>query len=366
MPTRYVMPVLGLIRAMSLIALSIAATAANAAALPPHPPLRILIVSDEVNPHGLSDAELSQPGDISAALLAPGSGLNLDTAGDAVLEVATDDISLATAALSLPISDPSAYDVVIYFAHRIPSGGSGAADQEAFVVAVEDFLTAGGGFISFHHGAYRTTGKDSIQEIIGATAMGSVPWNTVEGQNVINVAPGHFVSSNEIEYASSTSYADPLRGVPAGTYDLFNNTPDERYLDFEINPTAGDVTLLFASNYDQSGTTHLLGLLHERPAWEGVVVVYQPGEYQPNALDDLDGNNFQILANAIHFAAYRDPESAVPSLMPAGLWMLGAALSALGSRVLRKHSSAGSLEAARLSGSLGAEVRNLESHRKSD
>jgi len=34
-----------------------------------------------------------------------------------------------------------------------------------------------------------------------------------------------------------------------------------------------------------------------------VVVDYQPGEYQPNALDDLAGNNFQILANAIVFAA---------------------------------------------------------------
>jgi hypothetical protein len=34
-----------------------------------------------------------------------------------------------------------------------------------------------------------------------------------------------------------------------------------------------------------------------------VVVAYQPGEYQPNALDDVDGNNFQILANAIVYAA---------------------------------------------------------------
>ena len=36
-----------------------------------------------------------------------------------------------------------------------------------------------------------------------------------------------------------------------------------------------------------------------------MVVAYQPGEYQPNAVDDLAGNNFQILANAIYFAAYR-------------------------------------------------------------
>jgi hypothetical protein len=34
--------------------------------LPPHGPLRILIVSDEVNPHSLPDEELTQPGSISA------------------------------------------------------------------------------------------------------------------------------------------------------------------------------------------------------------------------------------------------------------------------------------------------------------
>jgi hypothetical protein len=64
------------------------------------------------------------------------------------------------------------------------------------------------------------------------------------------------------------------------------------------------VELLFASNYVDNGSTHVLGFTHRRPAWSGVVVAYQPAEYQPNALDDLAGNNFQILANAIYYAAY--------------------------------------------------------------
>ncbi len=38
---------------------------ASAQLLAPHLPLRILIVSDEVNPHGLPPAELTQPDDIS-------------------------------------------------------------------------------------------------------------------------------------------------------------------------------------------------------------------------------------------------------------------------------------------------------------
>src|SRR6185369_2077860 len=87
----------------SVIATAMIASNAFAASLPPHDPLRVLIVSDEVNPHGLSNAELTQPGDISAALAAPGSGIALD----AVTEIATDDLPDATAALAVPASDPA-------------------------------------------------------------------------------------------------------------------------------------------------------------------------------------------------------------------------------------------------------------------
>lgn len=297
---------------------------ARAASLPPHPPLRVLIVSDEVNPHGLSDAELTQPGDISAALQAPGSGLHLDS----VVEIATDDLDQATALLSVPIGSSSAYDVVVYFAHRIPNGPTGAQEQADFVAAVEDFLIAGGGFISFHHGSYQTVGKDAIQDLIGATATGAVPWDTVEGQNVIDVAPGHFITTHGVSYAGTVSYEDAARGVPLGTYAYFNNTPDERYPSFDVNPGAGDVTLLFASDYD--GTSHLLGFTHRRPAWTGIVIAYQPGEYQPNALDDLGGNNFQVLANSIYFAAYRDPRR-VPGLAGVASWLVSGLILLIGS-----------------------------------
>lgn len=280
------------------------AATATAATLPPHDALRILIVSDEVNPHGLTNAELTQPGDISAALVAPDSGISIDV----VTEIATDDLPDATAALSVLPQDPAAYDVLIYFAHRIPNGGGGAAAQAAFVAAVDGFLVAGGGVVAFHHGSYFTAGKEGILDLIGGTASGAVPWNTVSGQNVINVAPGHFVTSNAVIYPSTTAYADVPRGVPADTYGFFNNTPDERYVNFEINAGAGDVELLFGSDYDENGTTHVLGFTHRRPAWAGVVVAYQPAEYQPNALDDRSGNNFQILANAILYAAGGAPE----------------------------------------------------------
>jgi hypothetical protein len=286
---------------------------AHAAMLPAHRPLRILIVSDTVNPHGLSSADLTEglnpgPGDIGNTLRRVGTGLTLDAAADAVREIPTNDIEQATAALQVPACDPASYDVLIYFAHRIPDPDAGKPQtptqrQDAFTAAVDTFLASGGGMIAFHHGSYTSTGKVGILELIGATAGGAVPWDTVNGQNVIDTAVGHFVTTNGISYGGMVAYADVPRGVPAASYPFFNNTPDERYPVYNYNATAALTRTLFASNYNESGTTHLLGFTHRRAAWSGIVVGYQPAEYQPHALDDLEGNNFQILANTIVYAS---------------------------------------------------------------
>jgi hypothetical protein len=289
----------------SALALLLAAATVQAAVLPPHRPLRVLIVSDEVNPHGLPAHQLTQPGDISAALAGAGTGLALDPGPEGVHEIATNDIEQATARLVVAREDPAAYDVLIYFSHRIPNNGNDALGrQQAFTAAVQEFLEGGGGVISFHHGSYFAPGKEGILDLIGATASGAVPWDTVNGQNVIATAPAHFVACYEVDYGARVSYADPARGVAAASYPFFNNTPDERYPFFEYNASAaGEVQTLFGSDYNHNGTTHLLGFVHQRPGWDGRVVGYQPGEYQPHALDDTAGNNFQILANAIVFVA---------------------------------------------------------------
>ena len=62
-------------------------------------------------------------------------------------------------------------------------------------------------------------------------------------------------------------------------------------------------TILFASADAGGGAARVLGYDLVRPSWMGHVVLYQPGEYQPDALDDRNGNNFQILANAVVYAA---------------------------------------------------------------
>lgn len=284
-----------------LAALLAAAMTARAATLPAHRPLRVLIVSDEVNPHGLSDADLTQPGDLAPALRAPGAALNLDPAPDGVLELPTNDLARATALLSVPPCDPAAYDVLVYFSHRIPDDGpDGQARQDAFTAAVDQFLVGGGGMVSFHHGSYYLPGKEAIVALIGGRATGAVPWEPVLGQDVIAVSPAHFVTTNGLTYDGTRAHADPPRGVPAGDYPFFNNAPDERYPAFDMDPGAGDVEMLFQSDYD--GAPRVLGFTHRRPGWRGLVAAWQPGEYQPHACNPAD-RTFQVLANAIVFVA---------------------------------------------------------------
>ena len=201
---------------VSVVVVVLASQVAFAADLPPHDPLRILIVSDYVNPHGLPPGDLTEPGDLYDAFYQHGTGLDINYANNGLLEIPTNSIEIATQALSVSFCDPAAYDVLIYFCHRIPNNGSAAdniARQEAFTEAVENFLIAGGGMISFHHGSYLTGGKQSIQSVIGASAFGSVPWDIVDGQNVINVSPLHFITSNSIEYTGIVNYSDLDRGV---------------------------------------------------------------------------------------------------------------------------------------------------------
>src|SRR3954471_21439991 len=106
------MPRLGL---SSALLCGLAAAPVAAATLPPHGPLRVLVISDEVNPNNLSDAQLTQPGDISAALNAADSGLSLQGSASEVSSQCVDDALAALQAAEPP-------QVVVYFAHRAALG----------------------------------------------------------------------------------------------------------------------------------------------------------------------------------------------------------------------------------------------------
>jgi hypothetical protein len=273
------------------------ARASGAADLPAHDPLAILLIADEVNPHGLSDPELTQPADIEAALEAGDSGLNLVAGGVQRVDSQCADDALA----ALAGADPP--DVIIYFAHRSAHDCLGGDVQSALTDAVEQHLQRNGGVVVFHHGIYVDAGKEEILTLLGGQAS-SIAWDTSTGQRVFAVGGDHFIASNGMDYEGSAALAGG-GGVPGGTFPYFDDVPDERYPSTVLLTEAGEQRdLLFATD---SGGVRVLGYALTRPGWAGRVVFWQPAEYQPNALDDRGGNPFQVLANAIIYAARAEP-----------------------------------------------------------
>ena len=285
----------GKMQAFLFVVLLLPVFSSQAATLPEHKALSVLIIADEVNPHGLNDAELTQPEDLAPALSANNSGLNTSSV-ITVNSQCVDDALSAFQSAQRP-------DVVLYFAHRGALSCDGENVQALLTSLLEAGLQNGLGLVVLHHGLYvdfiNRGVKADLLHLIGAEAD-SIEWNTETGQRVINVSATHFITSNGISYDQNLSFAG-TSGVPAGTYPTFTNTPDELYEITRIHEVAGELrTPLFVSN---SGDERLLGYVLQRDGWSGRVVVYQPGEYQPNALDNRTGPNFQILVNALYFSS---------------------------------------------------------------
>ena len=268
-----------------------------AASLPEHEPLAITVVGDEVNPHSLSDAELTQPRDLVAALEAADSGLSIGSL------VAVDSSCIDDALAAMPETD-----VFIYFAHRAATDCAGGDAQGALTDATRSLLEAGGGVVVFHHGIYTADGKDEILRLLGGVAN-QIEWLD-SGRPVIAVGGDHFVTTNEIEYPDQTPFGFEDLGVAQADYPSFVLAPAEAYPGTRPQLDGSeDFTVLFAST--QPGA-ELLGYDLRRPTWSGHTVFVQPGEYQPNALDDRDGNSFQILANAIYYVGTTQDEPEPP------------------------------------------------------
>lgn len=269
------------------------------ATLPAHEPLSVLIVADAVNPNRLAPEDLTEPEDFAPALQADDSGLS-------IASVVTVDSQCVDEALTA-LEGASRPSVVLYFAHRAAKTCGGGDGQTRLVAGFEAGLTAGMGIVVFHHGLYGdlyTPGaKDSVLQLVGAESSG-IAWDTTTGQRVFIVGGDHFVASNGIT-AEGEADLGAVDGVTAGNYPYFDNIPDERYPTTTLNIEPGEERVpLFATN---SGGERLVGYALTRPGWQGRVVAYQPGEFQPHALDDRAGNNFQILANALYYSALGAP-----------------------------------------------------------
>jgi hypothetical protein len=272
-------------------AAALVSTPVRAANLPDHDPISVLIVGDAVNPHGLPPHLLTEPADLGEAIARPGSGIRL-----AMLT----EVDSACIDQAIDLLETGGVDVMIYFAHRSATACDGVDRQADFKHATELLLMDGGGVVVFHHGLHTDDGKEDILHLLGGRAD-DLAWEPEVGQDVIATAPDHFIASNAVLYVGERDFSAPQLGVFEGRYPFFNNTPDERYPGLQAIEKPGESrTVLFASDY---AGPQILGYDLRRDDWLGHVVFYQPGEYKPNALDDVEGSNFQILANAIYYVA---------------------------------------------------------------
>ncbi|MEM7160422.1 MAG: hypothetical protein AAF799_46725 [Myxococcota bacterium] len=287
-----------LLKFLGAAALVAAPSVADAAELPEHDPLRILVVGDEVNPHRLAAPDLTQPDDLVAALSGAGNGLNIASVTGVDSQCVDEGLTVLTEGV----------DVIVYFAHLAALGCDGSPRQTELTAAFESHLMGGGGIVVFHHGIFRADGKEDVLALLGGRAD-TIAWDEAAGQDVIAVAD-HFVATQSVEYSGNRTFSGA--GVAQGDYPFFNNAPDERYDQTSLIEQGGeDRTIVFTSAGAGGGMARVLGYDLHRSGWGGHVFFYQPGEYQPAALDDVDGNNFQILANAIYYVAttQEDPGS---------------------------------------------------------
>jgi len=276
---------------------SMSPASVGAATLPEHTPFRLLVVADEVNPWELSDEALTQPIDVEVALSDSASGLLVET----IVSVDSQCVDEAFGVID------GGVDVIVYFAHLPAIACDGTVVQDQLTEQFAAHLERGGGIVVFHHGIYVARGKASVLQLLGGNA-GGVEFGE-DGQDVINVAPGHFVTTNGLTYAMEREFESSSLGIPLGMYGVFANSPDERYSQYELTTVEGERReILFVNARGQPIAYDLT-----RPGWRGRVITYQPGEYQPNAIDDRDGSNFQVLANAIYYAATEAEDLPPPS-----------------------------------------------------
>ena len=291
----------GPVEITAIIFLLLAPLYSIGATLPVHPPLSILIIADEVNPHNLSNADLTQPEDLAPALSASDSGLNIGR----IRTIYSQCVDEAITALQ----DSELPDVVLYFAHRAAAFCNGNNAQPTLTSLIRSGLESGMGLLALHHGLYvdftNRGAKTELLQLIGSEAD-SIEWNTTDGQRVFNTGADHFITSNGMSYENHANFSG-APGTTGGNYPYFTNVPDELYAVFRLHESPGEIrTSLFASD---SGENRLLGYVLRKADWKGMVIAYQPGEYQPNALDDRNGRNFQILVNALYFTVNGDKQN---------------------------------------------------------
>ncbi len=190
----------------------------------------------------------------------------------------------------------SGYAAVIVYIHR----NLDAAAERAFI----DYTTGGGRLVVLHHSisSGKRKNKDwfpflGVDLPAGDVGQGGYKWIEPATLDVVNLAPGHFITTNKVVYPTNIAWAASAAGS-AEPRPGFVLPESEVYLN---HARTAERTPLLGLHYadPKSGRTWMqdtAGWL--RPAGGGLIVYLMPGH---SALDFENPAYARIVVNAVIF-----------------------------------------------------------------
>lgn len=190
--------------------------------------------------------------------------------------------------------DLSAFSAVVVYIHKNLMESA----EQAFIA----YTKAGGKLIVLHHSI--SSGKRKNKEWFkflgislpeGDVAKGGYKWTEGITQQVVNLAPDHFITAHGVKYPEQVAF----KGAASAREEAlpgFTLTDSEVYVNHQLE---GPRTVLLGFKYTdaKSGATYMQS--HAgwcRPSGKGWIVYLQPG----HGLADLNHPTFErILLNAI-------------------------------------------------------------------
>jgi len=191
----------------------------------------------------------------------------------------------------------SGYQCVFVFIH--------GALQEPVELPLIEYARSGGRLILLHHSISQAKGKNRYWfPFLGMTLrpgdleQGGYQWIHGVSFSVVNLAPGHYITTHNVKYDAEIDYRGEAPGGLRGRFPAFLLKGSEIFLNHRFTDGAEKTVLLgFKYRHEPSGATYM----QDRAAWykpagKGWIMYFLPG----HTTDDLGNEAYaQILLNAV-------------------------------------------------------------------
>lgn len=190
--------------------------------------------------------------------------------------------------------DLSEFNFVIVYVHEVLS-----SDTERALI---DYATDGGSLIVLHHSIASAKMKNpKWLEFLGMELFPrdhhQYPWGVLSDttHTVVNLCPGHFITSNGINYEKDITFHSEYDTIFNGIFEAFDLKHTEIFLNQRFN---GDQhKILFGFSTENGSIMQPTGGWYKK-AGKGGVFYYQAG----HSISDYENQNFfRIILNTLHW-----------------------------------------------------------------